>query len=547
MTTGLEWEYEDVFAGRPDELGLRARQLQAKAEAISRAADALRDLVDGQQAQSIAALQGSADETVAGLRRARRRYGGTASALTTYAVELGPIQATARAAITDAESGQESAYRLQGELDDLRNTITRAEALGDPTDALKEELWSTGEAAASAAGQVEAARRTLNQARQDIWDAASRAIEQIETAIEHGADSFGDDWDQFWGPIGDFFKMVGEWATGVLAVVWEGLRVLLIASTLALLAAVLLIIGFQVVGLVFAVINVVGLIVLSNLLATSLLVLAMAEMLRKPKQVSGDHESTAPIGDPEADAQLDEDEARDYQGIMVDLADQDENGEDGKTEIRVVAIRDAEGNVISWRVQLPSTQNWDPLNADGALNDLRTDVMLSMFPGVPTQYEQAVWDAMTEAGVFESEAPIMFTGWSLGGMMAGELATDPRVADRVESVFTAGSAIDKHYSAMPPDVRVTQINNAFDPVHTLEFVGLEPIDYLRFDNDWQTYRPLALAVQDSGTVTPHDAVMYGGVAERILPDPRPGDEIFFAEPGAGSYEDVYVSTYTRGS
>ena len=43
MTSGLEWEFEDVFAGRPTELESRARRLQTTAEAISRAADALRD------------------------------------------------------------------------------------------------------------------------------------------------------------------------------------------------------------------------------------------------------------------------------------------------------------------------------------------------------------------------------------------------------------------------------------------------------------------------------------------------------------------------
>jgi hypothetical protein len=190
-------------------------------------------------------------------------------------------------------------------------------------------------------------------------------------------------------------------------------------------------------------------------------------------------------------------------------------------------------------VQLPSTQNWSLTNTDGALNDARTDAMLSLFPGVPTQYEEAVWDAMTQAGVFESDAPIMFTGWSLGGMMAGELATNPRVEGRVQSVFTAGSAIDKHYSDMPDGVRVTQINNGLDPVHTLEFLGLDPIDRVRVDGDWRTYRPLTWPV--------HHAGMYGAEAERYLPEPRRGDEIFFAAEGAGGYEDVYVADYTRGS
>ena len=47
MASGLAIEFEDVFAGEPDELERRARRLQATASAIERAADALRDIVDG--------------------------------------------------------------------------------------------------------------------------------------------------------------------------------------------------------------------------------------------------------------------------------------------------------------------------------------------------------------------------------------------------------------------------------------------------------------------------------------------------------------------
>jgi thioesterase domain-containing protein len=32
------------------------------------------------------------------------------------------------------------------------------------------------------------------------------------------------------------------------------------------------------------------------------------------------------------------------------------------------------------------------------------------------------------SGALASDAPIMLTGWSLGGMMAGDLATDPRLS-----------------------------------------------------------------------------------------------------------------------
>ncbi len=542
MSSGLAVEFEDVFEGRPEELERRARRLQSTAEAISRAADALRDLVDGQRSRATAAVEDAAAEASAGLRRARRRYGGTATALTTYAVELGPIQATARAAVQDADFHQSRSYRLQGDVHELNNDITRAEAEGASTDALYEELWSAQNGAAYSAGQVDEARRTLNRARQDIWDAADRAIDAIETAIEHGADSWGDNWDQFWEGVGDFFAMVGEWASQVLAVVVDVLQELLSALISALVVALMLVIGVLLVGLVFMLFGVVGLLVLAAVLAIALLALAIGEVIAKPRQVSATTSSTAPTGDAEQDAQKDRLEARDYQDILDQLEAQDARG-DAVTQIKVVAIRNADGEIVGWRVQLPSTQNWNPLNTDGALNDARTDAMLSMFPGVPTQYEQAVWDAMTEAGVFESDAPIMFTGWSLGGMMAAELATNPRVADRVESVFTAGSAIDKHYSDMPPDVRVTQINNGWDPVHTLEFVGLDPVDYLRFDDDWQTYRPLRGPFDEPF----HNADMYGAEAERYLPEPRPGDEIFFAAEGSGSYEEAYIAEYTRGS
>lgn len=539
MSSGLAVEFEDVFAGRPVELESRARRLQATAEAITRAADALRDLVDDQRSQATDELAGSADEAQAGLRRAHRRYGGTAAALTTFAVELGPIQAAGRAAVQDADYHQARAYRLQSETDDLNSDITIAEAEGAPTEALYEELWAANDGAAYSAGQVEEARRVLNDARQQIWDAADRAINAIETAIEHGADSFGDNWNQFWEGVGDFFSMVGEWASQVLSVVVDGLKELLSALVSALVVAAILAIAGLLVGLALIYLGPVGLLLLAGALAIALLAIAIAEVVARPKQGRSDTISTAPTGNAEDDERSDATEARDYQDVMDQLALQDRQGGEEATEIRVVAIRDANGNVISWRIQLPSTQNWSPLNTDGALNDLRADIMLSMFPGVPTQYEQAVWDAMTDAGVFESDAPIMFTGWSLGGMMAAELATNPRVADRVESVFTAGSAIDKHYSDMPPDVRVTQINNGIDPVHTLELLGLDPVDYARFDNDWQTYRPLTWPM--------HDAGMYGAEAERYLPEPRPGDEIFFAEEGDGSYEETYVATYTRGS
>ena len=474
MSSGLAVEYEDVFAGRPAELETRARRLQSTAEAIERAAEALRDLVDDQVSKSTDGVRDSAEEAANGLRRANRRYSGTASALTTFAVELGPVQERARAAVDDADMHQDRIYRLQGDLGDLNNEIVQAEAAGQSTDGLRDDLLSASSDIAASNRHIEDARAVLREAREQIWDAADRAIREIETAIEHGADSFGDNWDQFWGGVGDVLSAVGEWLSAVLTPVVEWLMQALSALVSELVVLLMMVVAVVLVGLVFIAFGPIGLVVLGLALAAGIIALAVSEQAGAPQLRDSKTETTK-------DAQ----EARDYQGLMAQLARQDEHGKDALTEIRVVAVHDEFGNIVSWRVQTPSTQNWGPFNTDGAMNDLRTDLMLSLFPEMRTQDEEAVWQAMTDAGVFESDAPIMFTGWSLGGMMAGEMATDPRVAERVESVFVAGSAIDKHYSDMPDGVRVTQIKNGLDPVHTLEFSGFDPIDRAAaFDSDW---------------------------------------------------------------
>lgn len=216
---------------------------------------------------------------------------------------------------------------------------------------------------------------------------------------------------------------------------------------------------------------------------------------------------------------------------------QDGRGGEEMTVIRVIAITDADGAVIGYRVQLPSTQNWSPFNTDGALNDLSADAMLALFPGLETQYEKAAWDALERAGVFENDAPILLTGWSLGGMMAGEISTDPRISGRVESIVTAGSAIDKHASEIDPSVRVTQVNNILDPVHHLELVGYEDGKDERGSN-WQVYSPFDWRI--------HNADMYGELADDLVPAVRPGDDVFFADDVEGTYEQVYEMGYTRG-
>jgi hypothetical protein len=77
----------------------------------------------------------------------------------------------------------------------------------------------------------------------------------------------------------------------------------------------------------------------------------------------------------------------------------------------------------------------------------------------------------------------------------------------VQSVVTAGSAIDKHAGEIDPSVRVTQVNNRWDPVHTLEFVGYGPNDVP--GPNWQTYHPVDIRI--------HEANMYGELADDLVP------------------------------
>ncbi len=131
-----------------------------------------------------------------------------------------------------------------------------------------------------------------------------------------------------------------------------------------------------------------------------------------------------------------------------------------------------------WIVNLPSTQDWNSLNLllgddghrlsseRGATNDFDADVALlvSTHPALRTQYERAVLEAMRQAGVRPDE-PVMLCGFSLGGIMAANLAANS-TAYRWTDVLAYGAPIDGF--AIPPSVRVEAFQFASDPVPGLD-------------------------------------------------------------------------------
>lgn len=536
--SAIEVEFEDLFAGRPDQLEARAQDLVTAAEAIQRATDSLRALVEGQTSASTDAIAETASDVARSLSRARLRYRKTGQALQTYAADLRPIQRDARTAVDSHIAYEQKTYSLPGQISQREGDLLRAEAMDAPQwqiDGIQDDIWRLRQAQSTAGRAVADARSALYSARDRLRGIADTAIAAIETAIENDRDSAADNWNQFWESAAGW---IGEWAAGVLKGILEFLGELL-AVLVAIVVIVLLIV------VVVALLAMLPLTVLLIVGAAAALIVASLLILfalrdgagREPKHVDG--ASSVSTRHP-ADADSAEDAGdftpSDYGDLIEDVGRQDRRGGDSSTHIRVVAIRDEDGNILAWRVQLPSTQNWSPFNEGGALNDLSADAMLALNPDLRTQYERAVWDAMRRAGVLDSDAPIMLTGWSLGGMMAGDIATDPALAGRVQSVVTAGSAIDKHAGSIDPSVRVTQINNRWDPVHTLEFVGYGSDDVP--GPNWQTYRPTDIRI--------HDATMYGELADDMIPGVRSGDEVFFADDLAGTYEEIHEEVYVRG-
>ena len=118
-----------------------------------------------------------------------------------------------------------------------------------------------------------------------------------------------------------------------------------------------------------------------------------------------------------------------------------EYGLDGSNSsmVTVTAVTGPDGEV-RYRVNIPSTQQWIP-GSDG-INDIGSDAN-AKFGEAQTQLEQAVIDAMERAGIEPGDS-VVLTGWSLGGITAGNLAADTEFTDTydVDGVVVSGAPID---------------------------------------------------------------------------------------------------------
>jgi len=158
----------------------------------------------------------------------------------------------------------------------------------------------------------------------------------------------------------------------------------------------------------------------------------------------------------------------------------DTMGGSDRTVVDVKKVIGADGTE-HWVVALPSTQDWNMLRgvmggdwdnilADyPATNDLDTNVALMLVdhPELATQYQRGVYEAMRQAGVPEG-APVVYSGFSQGGILSAALAADTHSAYSPIGVVAIGAPVDRF--DIPSNVNVVAFAHHSDPVAKLDEV-----------------------------------------------------------------------------
>lgn len=138
------------------------------------------------------------------------------------------------------------------------------------------------------------------------------------------------------------------------------------------------------------------------------------------------------------------------------------SGDHDASAVRIVRVQD--GGVVRWVVQVPGTQEWNPVSG-GDPSDLTSNVEL-MDDG-QAEVMKGVLQAMREAGIQPGQE-VMLMGHSQGGITAMALAVDDAVRAEfdVTTVFTGGSPVARF--DLPDGVRAVSLEHVQDPVPRLD-------------------------------------------------------------------------------
>ncbi|MDQ3402674.1 MAG: lipase family protein [Actinomycetota bacterium] len=143
----------------------------------------------------------------------------------------------------------------------------------------------------------------------------------------------------------------------------------------------------------------------------------------------------------------------------------DKPGEGSNIDVR--AIKDANGNITGYVVDIPGTKVWNaPLMDDqNNANDFGTNI--DGIAGNETVLQEGIEQALRDAGV-PRDAPVMLVGHSQGGIVAARAANDfvNNGSYNVTHVVTAGSPVGN--IPIPDSVQMLSLENNGDVVPHLD-------------------------------------------------------------------------------
>ncbi len=461
-----------ALPGDPDGLAAKAARYGTVADTIramsARLAQFAAD-IDGNSGQAVAALAERVDDASHSVATAQPRYAGTASALTTYAVSLREAQDSASSAISAADADRGTLDRHYREMDTITYELMPYASTPDEVSQLQQQYAKHRTEAERLETQIATAEQRYHRAVEYRDLAARKAITEIQPVLEELNDSLGDYVDAWVASLPDFMQLLGRWIGDVfvsvmtafhqrMAEFWAAASylvtyVILCRDILANYPPELWIAALLFPGLA---------IILVPALTTYLANRLALDMTKPTPHLTRTREWDAASGTDH------------YRESMESAAKIDDAGGVESTVIEVVEVLDKNGDRVGWRVVLPSTQDWedggwivgkDNTGDLGGLNDLDSNLALMLTPSQQAAYERAVYQAMLEAGV-GPEDPVMLTGWSQGGIMAGTLASDPDCAFNIQAIFVSGAPIDA--MNIPDSVSVLSVQHVGDVVTTLD-------------------------------------------------------------------------------
>lgn len=518
-------------AGNPAALNRDIDALARTERALGEAADLLQRVAISSDSAAIDALKSDITRGRDGLASAESRYTGAVAALRDYAVDLHDFHDTASRAIDAEHEAlvqrSYAAHAVEHAEEQLRYAALNPDDVAT-REAWERELQFARRQLSDAESAAAEARARHGVAADMLDGAARRAIARLQAATCASADDYLDHLGNVLSKVGEVVGGITEWAEaffsavivavanvvkGIAIATLAVLAVISLISLIALVASValpaLMTLLAAAIGVVVQIVSALALagfaafataqvLGLSDLATLRLVVLALgivapplgayvlwrlaAEVRRGAEwrrlRLEGDLVHRV---DPDAvaqgrardaidrlvDAEARVDSADDFirRAGSVDAAGN--QGRDGQPDRSVIEITRVEADgETRWIVTLPSTTEWVLSRDGGAVSDSDADLALMLLGEHETPYEAAVLDAMEQAGV-RSDEPVLVTGWSLGGIMAGHLAESRAGGYSYAGVVAAGSPIDHLDTHGLP---VLQVKHQLDPVHLLDLL-----------------------------------------------------------------------------